>query len=181
MRAFDLQETTQILETTPAVLRAWLSDLPEAWIKADEGGDSWSPFVIVGHLVHGEQTDWIPRMQRILEHGPSKPFEPYDRFAQFDASKGKSLAQLLDELERLRDENLETLRCQGLSAADLDRPGRHPELGDVTLRQLLAAWVVHDLGHIRQIARVLAKQYRDEIGPWTAYLPVASEQPGDSG
>ena len=173
---FDLDEAVAVLERTPAILRAWLSGLPRAWIEADEGADTWSAFDIVGHLIHGERTDWIARARIVLEHGEGRAFDPFDRFAQLEASRGKSLDELLDELGELRRRNLETLRDFDLGAADLGRAGRHPELGRVTLGELLACWAVHDLGHIAQIARVMAKRYRREVGAWQAYLPVLRDR-----
>src|SRR4051812_5737679 len=169
---FDLNRGIEILERTPNALRAMLEGLGSEWIDGDEGPDTWSAYVIVGHLIHGERTDWIPRARIILAQGANRKFTPYDRFAQLHESKGKSLASLLDEFTSLRAENLETLRSWNLTDADLALEGEHPELGAVTLRQLLATWVGHDLGHIAQIARVMAKQYRDAVGPWRAYLPV---------
>ena len=169
---FNLTEGVAVLERTPGVLRAMLAGLPEAWIEGDEGPETWSPFVIVGHLNHGERTDWIPRARIILDQGPNRRFTPYDRFAQFQESAGKSLATLLDELAELRTANLATLREWRLTDAQLELTGEHPEFGSVTLRQLLATWVAHDVGHIAQIARVMAKQYRAAIGPWRAYLPI---------
>jgi hypothetical protein len=171
---FDLTTGIAVLERTPQTLRAMLDGLPAAWTDATEGPDTWSPYVIVGHLIHGERTDWIARAQIILAQGPDRRFTPYDRFAQFDESKGKSLADLLDEFARLRAENLATLAGWRLTDAQLDRTGEHPEFGSVTLRQLLATWVTHDLGHIAQTARVMAKQYREAIGPWRAYLPIVT-------
>src|SRR5215213_9329619 len=169
---FDLTDGIAILERTPHALRAMLAGLPAAWTDADEGPETWSPYVIVGHLIHGERTDWMARARIILAQGPERRFEPYDRFAQFHESQGRSLAGLLDELERLRAENLATLAGWRLTDAQLALEGEHPEFGAVTLRQLLATWVAHDLGHVTQIARVMAKQYRDAVGPWRAYLPV---------
>ena len=169
---FDLNAGVAILERTPHVLRAMLAGLPAAWTDATEGPETWSPYVIVGHLIHGERTDWMARARIILAQGPERRFTPYDRFAQFHESQGKSLADLLDEFERLRAENLATLAGWRLTDAQLALEGEHPEFGAVTLRQLLATWVAHDLGHIAQTARVMAKQYRDAIGPWRAYLPV---------
>jgi hypothetical protein len=169
---FDLTTGTAILARTPDTLRAMLSGLPPEWTDATEGPDTWSPYVIVGHLIHGERTDWIPRARIILEQGTERRFTPYDRFAQFRESKGKRLADLLDEFDALRRENLETLSGWHLSDAQLVLEGEHPQFGSVTLRQLLATWVVHDLGHIAQAARVMAKQYREPIGPWRAYLPI---------
>ena len=169
---FDLATGVAVLERTPATLRALLAGLPPAWTDADEGPDTWSPYVIVGHLIHGERTDWMARARIILAQGEDRRFTPYDRFAQFRESQGKSLAELLDEFARLRAENLATLAGWHLTDAQLALEGEHPEFGAVTLRQLLATWVAHDLGHIAQTARVMAKQYRDAIGPWRAYLPV---------
>jgi hypothetical protein len=173
---FDLDEAMAVLERTPTILRAWLSGLPQAWIEADEGSETWNAFDIVGHLIHGERTDWIPRARTVLEHGEARAFDPFDRFAQFELSKGRGLEDLLDEFAELRRRNLETLRGFGLGAADLRRAGRHPELGRVTLGELLATWAVHDLGHIAQIARVMAKRYRSEVGAWQAYLPVLRDR-----
>jgi hypothetical protein len=149
-----------------------LGGLPPAWTDATEGPDTWSPYVIVGHLIHAEHDDWIPRAKIILAQGPRRRFTPYDRFAQFRESQGKSLEQLLDEFARLRAANVATLVGWQLTDAQLLLEGEHPEFGLVTLRQLLATWVAHDLGHIAQTARVMAKQYRNAIGPWRAYLPV---------
>lgn len=172
MRAFDLAEAGQFLSRTPTVLRTWLAGLPEPWPTLDDGAETWSPFDVVGHLIHGEKTDWIPRVEHILHGDPTVPFEPFDRSAMFEASRGKSLADLLEEFERLRSENLARLVACEIAEEDLDRPGLHPALGAVDLRQLLASWVVHDLGHLAQIARVMARQYREEVGPWRAYLTV---------
>jgi hypothetical protein len=169
---FELDTGIAVLERTPGALRAMLEGLPAGWIEGTEGPDTWSPFDVVGHLIHGERTDWIPRAQIILAHGPNRRFTPFDRFAQFRESQGKSLADLLDEFARLRAENLVVLKGWRLSDAQLALEGEHPELGTVTLRQLLATWVAHDLGHIAQSARVMAKQYREAVGPWRQYLPV---------
>lgn len=143
-----------------------------AWTSAREGEGTWSAYDIVGHLIHGERADWIPRTEHILAHGAAVPFAPFDREAMFRESAGRSLAELLEEFDRLRAASLARLRSLELGEEDLDRPGRHPALGDVTLRQHLASWVVHDLGHLAQIARVMAKRYRDAVGPWRAYLPI---------
>lgn len=172
---FELNNAIQILERTPEVLNSYLRELDEKWINQNEGEDTWSPYDILGHFIHGEKTDWIPRTKIILEFDESKPFEPFDRFAQFSESKAKSLEELLDEFEALRKQNLIILQEMELSDEDLEKRGIHPEFGSVTLRQLLAAWVVHDLGHIRQISRAMAKQYKDEIGPWAKYLPIVDE------
>lgn len=169
---FDLAACVAILERTPSVVRAILSGLSDEWINASEGADTFTPYDVVGHLIHGERADWIPRAKIILAQGPDRKFTPYDRFAQFEESKGKSLRRLLDELEQLRANNLGILAKWNLSAAALDLTGEHPEFGAVTLRQLLATWAAHDLSHIAQIARVMAKQYRDTVGPWRVYLPI---------
>jgi hypothetical protein len=169
---FDLKSGTAVLERTPATLRAMLSGLPPEWTDATDGPDTWSPYDVLGHLIHGERTDWIPRARIILAQGPERRFEPYDRFAQFHESQGKSLAQLLDELASLRAENLATLAGWRLGDAELALEGEHPAFGRVTLRQLLATWVAHDLGHLVQISRTMARQYRDAVGPWRAYLTV---------
>lgn len=175
MKEFDEREAIQVLATTPRVLAVLLSNLPESWTDVDEGPDTWSPFDIVGHLIHGEKTDWTRRVRIILEDGTSRPFPPFDREAQFQESKGKSLSTLLDEFRHLRQENVDFLNRQELTDADYAKTGLHPDLGEVTLKQLLATWVVHDMSHLRQISRVLAKQYKGEIGPWEKYLPVIHE------
>ena len=177
-RQFDIDEAIAILERTPATVDAMLRDLPDGWITANEGDRTWSPFDVVGHLIHGERTDWMERARLILEHGESKPLKKFDRFAQFTVSKGRALPALLDEFDSLRQKNLEELKGLKLTHADLDRRGRHPELGVVTLRQLLSTWVAHDLDHVVQISRVLARQYSDEVGPWRAYLRIISGQQG---
>ena len=169
---FKLNEGISVLERTPAALRALLSGLSLEWTGATEGPDTWSPYVIVGHLIHGERTDWIPRAQIILAQRPERRFEPYDRFAQFRESEGKSLAELLDEFAQLRAGTVAMLVGWDLTDAQLQLEGEHPEFGRVTLRQLLATWVAHDLSHVAQAARVMAKQYREAVGPWRAYLPV---------
>ena len=169
---FVLNTGVEVLRRTPATLRAMLTDLPSEWTAATEGPETWSPYDIVGHLIHGERTDWIPRAKIILAQGVNRRFEPYDRFAQFRESKGKSLVQLLDEFEELRADNLMILRDLRLTDAQMALEGEHPAFGVVTMRQLLATWVAHDLGHIAQVARVMAKQYRDAVGPWRQYLPV---------
>ena len=177
-RRFDMAEARAILERTPAALDALLRGLPDGWIAANEGADTWSPFDVVGHLIHGERTDWMQRIAILLDQGEARAFDRFDRFAQFAASEGRTLASLLDEFATLRRENLRALASRGLTDADLDRRGRHPELGVVTLRQLLATWVAHDLDHVTQVARVLARQYSDEVGPWRAYLRVISGTQG---
>ena len=177
-RSFEMNEAVAVLGRTPPTLDAWLRGLPEGWTSAHEGGDTWSPFDVVGHLIHAEQTDWIPRAKVILSHGVARAFDKFDRFAQFAASEGRPLGSLLDEFAALRRKNLGELAAMHLSEADLERAGTHPELGMVTLRQLLATWVAHDLDHIVQISRVLARQYADEVGPWRAYLRVISGSQG---
>ena len=169
---FDIGEAIAVLERTPATLRALLYGLPDAWTTCNEGPDTFSAFDNVGHLIHGERTDWIPRASIILAQGANRRFEPYDRFAQVRESQGKTLAQLLDEFAQLRSENLNTLRNWQLTEHELALEGEHPSLGTVTLRQLLATWVAHDLGHLAQTSRVMAKRYRETVGPWRAYLPV---------
>ncbi|MHB0962366.1 MAG: DinB family protein [Gemmatimonadaceae bacterium] len=170
--SFDLLDGIALLERTPATLRALLSGLSEAWITADEGPGTFSPFDNLGHLIHGERTDWIPRARLILAQGANRAFEPYDRFAQVRESEGKSVATLLDEFATLRAENVTTLRSWNLTERELSLEGVHPSLGPVTLRQLLATWVAHDLGHVAQTARVMAKRHREAVGPWRAYLPI---------
>ena len=169
---FDLNHSISLLVKTPGILSRLLTGLPEEWVTANEGEDTWSPYDVVGHLVHGERTDWIPRIMIILNDSDQKTFTPFDRFAQFEESKGKSLEELLEEFAYLRDQNLHRLRDFQLDESDLAREGIHPSLGKVTLQQVIATWVAHDLGHIVQISRVMAKQYKDEIGPWTEYLSV---------
>ena len=177
-RPFVLEEGVAILARTPATLDALLRDLPDGWIAAHEGGETWSPYDVVGHLIHGERTDWMPRVRMILEDGETKPFDTFDRFAQFAASKGRTLGSLLDEFAALRRDNLRDLEALRLAETDLARRGQHPALGVVTLGQLLATWVAHDLDHVVQVARVLAKQYSDEVGPWRAYLRIISGTQG---
>jgi hypothetical protein len=170
--AFRLPAAVAVLERTPAVLRALLAGLPDEWTRATEGPETWSPYDVLGHLIHGERTDWIPRARIILDQGPVRRFEPFDRFAQFQESEGKTLDTLLDELASLRRESLATLAEWRLTDAQLALEGEHPTFGTVTLRQLLSTWVTHDLSHIAQTVRVMAKQYRDEIGPWRAFQPI---------
>ncbi len=169
---FTLEDALPVLSRTPAVVSSLLTGLPESWTRGTEGPDTWSPFDVVGHLIHGERTDWIPRTEILLTHGESRTFTPFDRFAQFEASRGKTLHELLDTFAELRAANLVRLQSLGLTPDDLERRGRHPELGPCTLRELLATWVTHDLSHIAQIARVMGRQYTDEVGPWRVYLPM---------
>lgn len=174
---FHLASAQAILERTPATFRAMLSGLPDAWLHATEGPDTFSPFENLGHLIHGERTDWMPRIQVILAQGENRRFEPYDRFAQKRESQGKSLDILLDEFGHLRSRNLARLRSLTITDRELALEGEHPSLGTVTLRHLLSTWVAHDLGHIAQTARVMAKQYRDDVGPWRQYLPIMDYGP----
>ena len=166
---FTLEEAVSILERTPKVLDVWLRGLPAGWTRQNEGGETWSPYDVMGHLIHGELTDWIARANKIIEHGEKQAFDKFDRFAQFKESEGKTLEQLLDRFAALRKENLQKLRGMKLDPA---AKGRHPELGTVTMGQLLATWVAHDLTHLNQISRVMAHQYRNEVGPWKQYLGV---------
>ena len=169
---FDLTKSLEILERTPVVLKAMLDGLSDDWIKNNEGPETWSPYDIIGHLIHGEKTDWVPRMEIILSQKSDSAFETFDRFAQFATSEGKSLHQLLDEFATLRKENVKRLRSRNLMQTHLTLKGKHPAFGPVTMAQLLATWVVHDLNHISQISRVMAKQYKVEVGPWVAYLGI---------
>ena len=168
----NLADTIALLARTPATLNALLRDLPDAWTQQNEGDKTWTAFDVVGHLIHGELTDWMPRARMILESGESRPFEPFDRFAQERQSEGKSLPQLLDEFARLRSKNLGELRALNLRPEDFARRGRHPALGVVTLSQLLATWAAHDLTHLHQLSRIMAHQYREAVGPWSAFLGV---------
>ena len=172
---FDLRLSIDVLERTPATLRALLQDVDPNLARGNEGPDTFSPFDNIGHLIDGEETDWMPRARIILAQGPNRRFEPYDRFRHRARNAKRTLDSLLDEFARLRAENLRELESWKLTEAQLDLPGEHPSLGPVTLRQLLSAWVVHDLGHIAQVARVMAKQYRTEVGPWVPYLPVLTD------
>jgi len=170
--SFDLRETFDILARTPAVLDTLLRRTASSWHAINEGAGTWSAFDVVGHLIFGEETDWVPRARIILEHGEGTEFEPFDRFAQFSRFGGWSLDRLLDRFAELRRANLDTVGGWQLTAAQLALTGRHPELGIVSLRQLLATWAAHDLNHISQIVRVMAKRYTEEVGPWRAYLSI---------
>jgi DinB family protein len=169
---FDPGKSMAVLERTPGVLRALLADLPEDWTRGNEGPETWSPFDVVGHLIDAEETDWMPRARVILAQGPDRKFPPFDRFRHLRENKDKSLGELLDRFDALRRRNLADLAARDLGPRELRLTGEHPEFGSVTLAQLLATWVAHDLGHIAQAARVMAKQYREAVGPWRAYLPV---------
>ena len=172
MADFHLPDAIALLRRTPASLDALLRGLPDLWTVSNDGPDPWSPYDIVGQLIHGEYTDWIPRARRILSDGESRPFDKFDRLAQFEESKGKSLDQLLDEFAHARAENLAALDALNLTPEHMNKRGTHPALGPVTLGQLLATWAAHDLTHLHQISRVMAHQYRDAVGPWTAFLGV---------
>ena len=169
---FEFEKAIEVLSRTPQTLSELLRDLPDEWVRENEGPETWSAFDIVGHLIHGEKTDWIPRAIIILEEGDSREFSPFDRFAQFKASEGKTLEDLLDTFTELREKNLKTLRELKLTSKDFELKGRHPAFGAVTMGQLLSTWVVHDLNHIGQIARVMSKQYKDHVGPWKAYMRI---------
>jgi hypothetical protein len=169
---FQLKHAVEILKQTPKTLRSLIGGLSDNWILTNEGPDTWSPFDVIGHLIHGEVTDWIPRVKIILEHGEAQTFTPFDRFAFFEKSKGKTLHELLETFARLRKENLRVLQELKLEPQHIELKGTHPEFGPVTLGQLIATWVVHDLDHIEQIVRTMAAQYRDNAGPWKAYLSI---------
>lgn len=171
---YDLQKSIEILERTPAVLRSLLSGINNDWVINNEGPETFSPYDVMGHLVHGEKTDWTERAKIILAFGNTKTFVPWDRFAQYEESKGKTLEQLLDEFAAIRKENMDWFKGLQLAETDLDKKGMHPKLGEVTLRNLLATWVVHDLTHIAQVTRVMAKQYKEEMGPWPEFFRILS-------
>ena len=171
---FDLDLAIDVLRRTPPTLMELLGGIADPWARGAEGPETFSPFDVVGHLIDGEETDWVPRARLILARGDAR-FEPYDRFRHRARNAGRSLAALLEEFARLRRANLDTVRSWRLAPADLELPGQHPMFGRVTLRQLLAAWVVHDLGHIAQAARVMAKQYKDAVGPWVPFMPVLTD------
>lgn len=177
---FRVEDALTVLSRTPATLRSLLDGLPAHWAESNEGPDTWSPFDVVGHLIHGERTDWMGRARVILEHGEEREFDPFDRFAMFEESRGKTLHELLTTFEELRERNLRDLQSLALDDEALERRGRHPDFGPVTLCQLLATWVAHDLGHIAQISRTMAKQYREEVGPWRRYLPILDMGGGSS-
>jgi hypothetical protein len=173
---FDLPHPLAVLDRTPGVLRALLGDLGDEWVRSNYGPDTFSPFDVVGHLIHGEQTDWMVRVRHVLTHGDAVPFEPFDRYAMYEASRGKSIAELLDTFATLRATNLADLQALNLTPAQLETRGLHPALGPVTLGQLIATWVVHDLNHVHQIAKAMAFQYRTEVGPWKGYLSILPKE-----
>ena len=168
----NLELSLALLARTPASLNALLRDLPDAWTHRNEGADSWTVFDVLGHLIHGEYTNWLPRARTILDYGESRPFGRFDRFAQFRESQGKQLSGLLDQFARVRAENVDQVRAMNLTPGDLEKRGRHPVLGVVTLSELLSTWVAHDLTHLHQIARIMAFQYREAVGPWSKFLGV---------
>ena len=172
---FSLASSLEILSRTPRVLECLLKELSNEWVYYNEGDETWSPFDIVGHLIQGEKTDWMSRLEIILDNNPDKRFKPFDRFAQFEDNKEKSLDELLSQFKSLRESNLEKLKSLNITDKMLDYTGVHPDFGNVNLRELLSTWVVHDLGHIAQISRVMAKQYKGEVGPWMEYLPVLTK------
>ncbi|HBE83516.1 MAG TPA: DinB family protein [Pyrinomonadaceae bacterium] len=169
---FEIEEAIAILAVTPGTLKAWLGGLPDVWTASSGDENDWRPFDVVGHLIHGERTDWISRARIVLEQGENRTFEPFDRLAQFEHSRGKTLEELLDEFERLRSENLRLLSSWELGEEQFDLVGMHPALGPTTLRQLISTWAVHDLNHIKQIAASMAKRYDREVGPWKEYLSI---------
>ena len=169
---FQLSQTIEILSQTPQTVKSLLENLSDEWVFASDGENSWSPFDVIGHYIHGEETDWITRAEIILAQGENLTFEPFDRFAQFEKSKNKTLSELLETFADLRRKNIETLKSWNLTEEHLNLKGIHPELGEVTLRQLLATWVVHDLTHIRQIVSIMAKRYAENVGEWKAYLSI---------
>lgn len=169
---FTLERSLEILTRTPKVLNALLTGISADWTSANEGGETWSAYDVVGHLIHGEKTDWIPRIEIILSGKADKTFQPYNRFAQFEESRGKTLMQLLAEFARIREANVQKLKSKSLTAEHLEKTGIHPAFGQVTLAQLISTWTVHDLNHVAQISRVIARQYEVEVGPWKAYLGI---------
>ena len=169
---FSLGEAMAVLARTPAALNALLRGLPNNWVHCDEGENTWTAVDIVGHLISAERTDWMPRVRIVLENGEARPFDPFDRLARLKESQDKTLEQLLDDFARFRTDNLAALQALNLQQEDLGRRGKHPALGVVTLSELLAAWVVHDFTHLHQLSRVMAHQYREAVGPWSAYLGV---------
>lgn len=172
---FTLLQSLEILTQTPSTLHSLLSNLSKEWVYQNEGEQTWSPYDIVGHLIYGEKTDWMVRAQIILNNNQEITFKPFDRFAQFTESKNKSLTELLEEFKTLRAENIQQLKALSINNAHLNLKGVHPEFGEVTLEQLISTWVVHDLGHLAQISRVMAFQYKQNVGPWQAYLPILSK------
>ena len=169
---FQLEKAVEILSQTPVTVKSLVGNLSDDWIKNDANSENWSPFDVVGHLIHGEETDWIPRAKMILAQGENPTFEPFDRFAQFENSKGNTLNELLETFAASRTKNLDILREMNLTEGKLKLKGTHPELGEVTLEQLLATWAVHDLSHIKQLVTVLANRYAENVGVWKQYLSI---------
>ena len=169
---YTVSDAILILERTPVMIASFVKDLPAQWSEVNEGPETWSVYDIIGHLIHGETTDWVNRMEITLRQDENRNFPPFERFAMFEESKGKSLNQLVDEFTAIRKKNIEILKGKNLTEAQLDLKGVHPKFGEVTLRQLLATWVAHDMGHVAQMCRVIAKQYKDESGPWVEYLRI---------
>jgi uncharacterized damage-inducible protein DinB len=169
---FELNHGIEILERTPEVLDKMLSGLSDEWLMCNEGAETWCAYDVIGHLIHGEKTDWLDRLNIILSQKSDLRFTPFDRFAQFEESKGKNIQTLLKEFKELRKRNVDVLKQLALQDSDYSKKGIHPAFGEVTLSQLLSTWVVHDFTHISQITRVMAKQYKEEVGPWVAYLSV---------
>jgi uncharacterized damage-inducible protein DinB len=179
-RPLVLDDAVGLLARTPVTLDTWLRDLPDGWATANEGGDTWSVSDVVAHLTHTERTNWMPRVKLLLEHGEARAFDEFDRFGHLTGQGGETLAARLDEFTAVRQDSLRQLAALGLVPADLERRGKHPALGAVKLRQLLAAWVTHDLDHVFQVARVLACQYTEEVGPWRQYLRIVRDAPAES-
>lgn len=175
MIPFDLHKSMEVLERTPRVLKSLLIGLSDEWIHHNEGGETFSPFDVAGHLLHGETTDWVQRIKIILDDSGDRKFKPFDRFAQMEESKGKMIGEILDEFSYHRKHNLDFIKSLNLNESMLDKKGIHPAFGEVTMRQLLATWVAHDLGHIGQVVRVMAKQYKEEVGPWIEYLRILKD------
>ncbi len=173
---YNLPQALEIIERTPLVLEMMLKNISDEWTHCNEGGETWSAFDIVGHLLHGDVTDWIPRLEMILSDAESRVFTKFDRFAQFEESKGKSMIQLLEEFKHARAKNMMSLKSKNITEKDLDKTATHPSLGEVTLRNLLSTWVAHDLNHIAQICRVMAKQYKTEVGVWAEYLRIINNE-----
>ncbi len=169
---YTIPQAIEILQRTPAVLQALLGGLSDDWVMQNEGPETFSPYDVVGHLIEGEKTDWTARIKIILQYGDAKPFERWNRFAQYENSKGKNLQQLLDEFVAVRKENLIWFTSLNLTESDFEKKGMHPVLGSVTLKNLLSTWVVHDLTHIAQVTRVMAKQYKTEMGPWPEFFRI---------
>lgn len=172
---FNLSKSIELLQRTPDILMAMLQNISSGWTSANEGGDTWSVYDIIGHFIHGEQTDWIPRIEIILSEKEDKTFIPFDRFAQFEVNKDKTLPALLAEFKSLREKNIKHLHTLHLTKNDYTKKGIHPAFGEVTLAQLIATWTVHDLNHIAQIARVMSKQYKEATGPWIEYLKILQQ------